>query len=197
MKTLVYTKSGNFATILEDFTIAETLLPEIKSSNLTMYDIEQYFGKKFPELELVNVGFKVCNDNFRETLDLTPILNSDMSISQKLEHIHLNFVSVSKVKDALCDSFGKTCMYSSGYQFFKKITSIHDDIEKYAPVKKHEEEIKKMQEHISNLEKAINGAIKCRDLWGVSNNIEVDEAHKGEYLMLSAMEAEFNSLIKK
>ena len=194
MKTLIYSDTKYFATILEDRSTGETTIPELKDDKLTMRDIETYYDKKFPELELIEVSFKVCNDNFKNALDLHHYRNN--SPDQLYDHINMHYVSISKLKDVICERYGKTGMYGAAYGMFKDITGINIDIEKYISEKDHEKETSKLKERIKLLESSITGALKCRDMWGVADKVLVDESNKGEYLMLSAMEEEFKKLIK-
>lgn len=195
MQTLIYSDTKYFATILEDGSISEITIPELKDNKSTMRDIEEYFDKKFPELELVNVSFKVCNDDFRDRLDFEHFKNH--SPDQLYDHINMHFVSISKLKDIVCEKFGKNGMFGSGYNMFKTVTGINIDIEKYISEKDHSKETDKLKERIKLLEDSISGALKCRDLWGVSDKAPEDEAHKGEYMMLQAMEDEFKKLTNK
>lgn len=195
MKTLIYSHTKQFVTILEDGIIAEITIPELKDDKLTMRDLEEYFNKKFYGIELVEVSFKVCNDNFRNALDLTHYRN--ISPDQLYDHINMHYVSISKLKDVICEKYSKTGMYGAAYGMFKDITGINIDIEKYISEKDHDKETDKLKERIKLLESSITGALKCRDLWGVSDKVSVDESHKGEYLMLYAMEEEFKKLTNK
>jgi hypothetical protein len=146
MQTLIYSDTKNFATILEDGSIGEITIPELKDDKLTMRDIEEYFNKKFHELELVNVSFKVCNDNFRDRLDFGHFKNH--SPDQLYDHINMHYVSISKLKDVICEKYGKTGMYGAGYYMFKDVTGINIDIEKYISEKDHVKETDKLKERM-------------------------------------------------
>lgn len=59
-------------------------------------------------------------------------------------------------------------------------------------------EPEELTERIKELEQVINGALRCRDLWGNPDDLShVEEAHKGEVQMLAAMESEFRRVINK
>lgn len=58
------------------------------------------------------------------------------------------------------------------------------------------DDLEAAHKRINELERAIRGALECRDLWGNPNDLShVEECHIGEVQMLQAMEDEFKRLM--
>ena len=125
----------------------------------------------------------ITNDDKSKVLEHLENICFDEQLNEPYEIDCIEIIKTCIQTGAPCGMtcFGEDTCNNSLYAYFK------------VPIDENEDAKDK---RIKELEKAIQGALNCRDLWGNANDIsEIEECYRGEAEILAGMESEFKRLL--